>query len=192
MNLLAGHRGTTVGWRSLHCAHVHVGRRRARPSLPATIVHVSSSPRLPPEIELQLANWALGWLLPEDVPGVAVALLVAGFDSPELVRVAGDVAPDPREVRDRFERALDETGLRVERTTARIVLTRHVCNEIVAGRLDPYDGAQVVWREVTLECPRHDANASLYDKFGGIDDSEYETDLAQSLAVGFLELFPPD
>jgi len=158
--------------------------------MPLASFGMSSALRVPADVELALARWALGLLLPDDLPGVSVSLLLAGIETPDLVLLAGEVAPDPREARDRFERALDATGLRVGRTAARVIVTRHTCTEIVARRLDGYDGAQVVNWQVALDCPRDDPNASHYYDFWGIDDPKYDADLAMALARQFLRRFP--
>lgn len=58
-------------------------------------------------------------LPPEELPGIAVAALVGGVDSPSLRQLAGmSRRDDPRELSERFAAALRELGIEVTRGDA--------------------------------------------------------------------------
>ena len=116
------------------------------------------------------ASFYLGDLDPEELPGIALAALDAGYDGPALLGLARMSSPVARNVGDLFERALgemgrsplpkDEAGLRVARNTAR---------KIVCGEMHPYEGASFIWTKVWKGCGRSDeltpfvGLASLYE-----------------------------
>src|SRR4051812_36563628 len=98
----------------------------------------------------------------EDLPSVATDALLRGHDSPALRELAGQSARDVRDNRDLFVAAIDELGLRVPpERDALWNLARETARAIVAGSVQPYDGARLIWWELwgRLE---HDERLSLF------------------------------
>ena len=116
------------------------------------------------------ASYYLGDLLPEEMPGIALRALEAGYYGPALLELARMSKPPAPNAGSLFERALgemrrpllpkDKAGLRVARNIAR---------KITSGELPPYEGARMIWTEVWNKCGRPDeltpfvGLASLYE-----------------------------
>ena len=66
-----------------------------------------------------------------------------------------------------FERAMRELGLPpLQKQAALRLLARHYAHKIVAGEIDPYQGAMLIWTEVSAEYePIEEISA-----FGGLVD----------------------
>ena len=96
------------------------------------------------------ARWQLGELLPEDVPGLAAALLVEGVDTPALRVVAGLQSPSRSDLQPWLERYFDEAGLpRITDDDARWRVAYDTARDIVAGSIAPRDGARLMWELCT-------------------------------------------
>jgi len=75
-------------------------------------------------------------LHPEQMPDVATALLVAGYDSPSLREAAGLSAEDPITVRQVFSAALKELGVWFEtRSDAAVHAAKGLAKDYVMGQL---------------------------------------------------------
>src|SRR5262245_46883751 len=91
------------------------------------------------------ARQVLGDLRSDELPGIAAEALEAGHDVPALRRLAGLSGDDPR-TWSMFEDVLSSLG--ISNLTPREALMRlahHVAEQIVSGRVSPYDGARRIW-----------------------------------------------
>ena len=116
------------------------------------------------------ARYYLGDLPPEEMPGVALRALAAGHDGPALLEIARLDSPTMRDADDLFERALGEMGLSpLPGEEAGLRVARHIARKIVAGEMQPYEGAYLIWMKVWDKCGRPDeltpfvGLASLYE-----------------------------
>lgn len=101
---------------------------------------------------LQVAAWRyhLGLQPSEQLVGLAVEALVAGLDGQALAELAGTNPRDSREVRDRFVAVLNEQGLDLsDEQTTLWHLVKHTAGQIVEGSLDPFEGAEWLWRSAS-------------------------------------------
>jgi hypothetical protein len=92
------------------------------------------------------ARFALGDVDALDLAGIAQDLLVKGLDSPSLRLLAGTLQEDLRhDGPDLLERSLRELGVRLPgHDTAVRTLVRDTARRMLAGELDPYDGAHAI------------------------------------------------
>lgn len=81
-----------------------------------------------------------------DLVAAAVALLVAGVDSPNLVALAGEDTADLDEVAAYLDATLQDLGLRpLDQTSIARRTIDHVSQQILDGRIPPRDGAAAIW-----------------------------------------------
>jgi hypothetical protein len=104
------------------------------------------------------ARWISHDLSNEDMPGIAADLLEAGYDTPALIRLAGEMqiygSPDADRL---IGKAFHELGIPwpLSEVQAGLIATRQIAREVIAGKRDPYRAAshlEVVlwgWRPVT-------------------------------------------
>ena len=119
----------------------HYGGTRSSPfpSLPCKW-HADSVDQEPNLIQLLLATWRSGILIPECLPQVATELLVQGFDSPALRTLAGiDLGPfDPREATDLLADTITELSISEPSTLERLELASAIlAYQCVAGTVSP-------------------------------------------------------
>jgi hypothetical protein len=99
-------------------------------------------------------KYALGRLLADDLPAVAVQALENGYDSPSLRQLAGADASNPQQIRSLFLKALDELNLPLPSAReAGLSLARSIANEVLEGTVMPYEGAKRIWHEVYVYFP---------------------------------------
>jgi hypothetical protein len=96
--------------------------------------------------DLFVAKWYCSRVGPEDMPRFAADALEAGFDGPSLRRLAGLIKPTSRDVGGLFQHALNEIGTIKVRSKEQAVfsLSRTVASNIVVGRVDPIEGAEIL------------------------------------------------
>ena len=116
------------------------------------------------------ASYYFGELDPEEMPGIALRALEAGYDGPALLELARMSSPTVLSVGDLFERALGEVGRpSLPEDEAGLRVARNIARKIASGKLPPYEGARTIWTEVWNECGRPDkltpfvGLASLYE-----------------------------
>ena len=101
------------------------------------------------DLNLTYARWKLGNIPSDELVDVATEALVAGFDSPSLIRLAGLHQVDIRDAHGLFERSCAEFGLSpLSKEDAARLLTRYLAAGIAAGELDPEDALGQFVREV--------------------------------------------
>jgi hypothetical protein len=77
----------------------------------------------------------------ERLPDIAVKLLEAGYDTPSLRLVAGDMHPEMAETGPTFADALRELGVGVTLREAWLLRAESVAHAITVGTIAPIDGA---------------------------------------------------
>jgi hypothetical protein len=136
-------------------------------------------------VDSQLAalDYWLKPLHPEQMPDVATALLVAGYDSPSLREAAGLSAEDPITIREVFSQALKELGVWFEtRNEAAVHAAKDLAKDYVMGQLSIrslvrevlglWEFDEVVYDAVPPEAERlawlaQAYGNDLYDELGG-------------------------
>jgi hypothetical protein len=88
------------------------------------------------------------------MPGFAADALEAGFDGPSLRKLAGLVQPTFRDVGDLFQKALLDIGTIKIQTQEQAVfaLSRLTAADIVEGRVEPIEGANVLAMYAQMLC----------------------------------------
>jgi hypothetical protein len=86
-------------------------------------------------------QFELGEIGSERLPDIAVKLLEAGYDTPSLRLVAGDLQPTMAEAGRTFADALRELGVGVTLREARLLRAESIAHAITAGTIAPMDGA---------------------------------------------------
>lgn len=107
----------------------------------------------PPLTPLLLAaRWISHDLYGEQMPALAADLLEAGYDTPALVRLAGEMQIQSNADAEPFVvKAFQELGVPwpLSEVHAKLITTRQIAREVVAGRRDPYRAASrlevVLW-----------------------------------------------
>jgi hypothetical protein len=98
------------------------------------------------DIEILQAQWKLGFIKPEQVHISATELLIAGVESPSMVRLAGMIGGTYWDIQPAIDQVFAEAGLApVDERTARWRLAYEVARQIVAAELTPLDGASRLW-----------------------------------------------
>jgi hypothetical protein len=102
---------------------------------------------------------ALLWVISDqptnELPALATDALVRGLDAPALRELAGLPPGDYWDIKDRFERSIEELGLELpDEQTALWRLAQHKAAEIVAGSVAPSTGARWIWQHVSLRIDR--------------------------------------
>jgi len=110
------------------------------------------------------AKWVLGLIPSQALPQLATDAMEAGFDSPALRELAGELHPTLGASGPLFETILDEIGVGIpDRSRAGLVLARSYAAQITAGTLSPYEGARKIWRlQIDIEGLRHDLGPFAY------------------------------
>jgi len=91
-------------------------------------------------IKLLAAEWASHGIYGEDMPQVAANLLEAGYDSPSLRRLAGEMRVTcSADVEDLVRRTFRELGVPypLSEKQAKLIVTRQVARLVIAGEYDP-------------------------------------------------------
>jgi len=104
-------------------------------------------------LDLVAAKWALGLVPSEALPRIAVDALEAGFDTPSLRRLAGELRPLLAETGPLFEEVLGELGVAIpDKSRAALVIAKSYAIQITEGSLSPYEGAREIWQiELAVE-----------------------------------------
>ena len=99
----------------------------------------------PPQTPILIAaRWVSHDLYNEDMPGIAADLLEAGYDTPALIRLAGEMqiyaSPDANRL---IGKAFYELGVPwpLSEVQAKLIATRQIAREAVAGKRDLYRAA---------------------------------------------------
>lgn len=107
-------------------------------------------PRLSPK--LLAARWTAHDLHGEDMPLIAADLLEAGYDSPSLRRLAGEMNIHcSADVEDIVARTFQELSVEypMSESAARLFASRQIAREVIAGERNPWAAAShleiVVW-----------------------------------------------
>jgi hypothetical protein len=93
---------------------------------------------------LLAARWQSHDLYGEDIPRVAADLLEAGYDTPSLVRLAGEInVGSSAEVEPLVSRMFRELGVRypISETEAKLIVSRQIARQVIAGERNPWAAA---------------------------------------------------
>lgn len=106
-------------------------------------------------LKLAAAKMALGLILPEDLPDIAVEALKDGCDSPSLAILAGLTDTEIADARCLFDRLLTELHVPIpSRQEALEQLSQECAKEILGEKTSPYQGAKKIW-QLSLRCPEN-------------------------------------
>ncbi len=131
---------------------------------------------------------ALGTLHGGRLPAIAVELLVAGRDTPSVRLLAGSVQPIMSEVGPLFERALRELGLApLGKQQALRVVARHHAHAILSEEVEPYDGARLIWDEISHEYEPFDEISAFVGLASQIDDYRQMALSSPDPYLGYIE-----
>ena len=125
---------------------------------------------------LLAARWVSNDLRNEDMPGIAADLLEAGYDSPTLVRLAGEMEIyGSSEADGLIGKVFQELGVLwpLDEVQAKLLATRQIAREVIAGARDPYRAASHI--EVSL-WGWHPATKELGELFGLNDESSLDAE----------------
>jgi hypothetical protein len=127
------------------------------------------------------AKWYVGELSGEDMPTIACEALEQGHDGTSLRRLAGLSGPTRRDIQKIVDHALQELGVQapITRHDAALWLASRVANDIVVGRIGPYDGACRIWLFYAFEAPELEHWSNLVTDFEGAGEAG-KTETAQS------------
>ena len=94
-------------------------------------------------VQLIAARWRCNDIYGEDMPGIAADLLEAGFDSPSLRRLAGEIATCSADVEELVAKVIREFGLPypMPEEQAQLIFARQLAREVIAGRRLPWSAA---------------------------------------------------
>lgn len=95
------------------------------------------------DLHVASAYWALDKLPGEELPGIAVTALQAGFESESLVILAGERPGPRRDLADLFTKALAENNVVIpDRSEAVLLVARYYAQQIVDSSIKPYSGLE--------------------------------------------------
>jgi hypothetical protein len=153
------------------------------------------------DAKLIAAEWYVGDLYGEDMPGIARRALELGHDGKNLRRLAGLDRPTKRDVARLVDRALRELGVRapISERDAAVWMARRVAQEIIEGKIEPYRGACRIWLIYSYGVPelRHwsylatDHEAALGTDQTKLAEQEI-IDSAKSLCLKLFDAFEED
>ena len=115
----------------------------------APISHSPEYPDVPvPDAALSprllAARWQSHDLYGQDMPRVAADLLEAGYDTPSLVRLAGEMnVESSADVEPLVGRVFRELGVRypISETEAKLISSRQIAREVIAGKRNAWASA---------------------------------------------------
>jgi hypothetical protein len=116
------------------------------------------------EFDIAKILWTLDLMPPENLPQVATELLTEGFDCEALRLLAGLTSIEGADVSNLFEQAMRELGVPpLSKREAVIGYTRLISDEILQGKIAPYDGAKKIWNvSIKLDTPLHEVDPFIY------------------------------
>ena len=123
-------------------------------------------------LDEDIRRYVLGEVLVDELPAIAVQALEAGYDSLFLRQLAGAQGCDPQEARTLFTRAIKELKIPMPSAAeAALAAARIIAQEVVNGKVAPYDGARRIWFKLYTRFPE----IQQFVPFVGLA-SEYEDD----------------
>ncbi|MEU9036314.1 hypothetical protein AB0D45_15610 [Streptomyces sp. NPDC048352] len=138
-------------------------------------------------------RYQAGEVWPEDLPMIAAEALAAGLDTPTLCELAGRPRhDDARDLRDAFEQALSESGIRLPgRGRARRHALRRAAARLLDGDVTAADLATGDWAETAAETAAEQSFVALLPPCAcciaytlGLDQTAWEVRLrAAALAL---------
>ncbi len=155
-------------------------------------------PNSPLSPEWLAVQWVGGTLHGEQMPGLAMALLEAGYDTPMLRRLAGEIAHCRADVEELVEKVFRELGVASPKSEREVKLlrTRQIAREVIAGKRNAWAAASElvirIWHRKTAEIPdlqiiselRDDLDwdAINYDKLPELTSKELTSKLIPAFA----------
>ncbi|MDQ0577840.1 hypothetical protein [Streptomyces rishiriensis] len=123
---------------------------------------------------------------PEDLPMTAAQAVAIGMDTPALCELAGlPRHADPRDIRDTFEQALQELGIKLpDHHLAQRYALRRLAARFTAGEVDLAELASDEWSETEVETAAEQAFVALLPPCAccieytlGLDEAAWEAQL---------------
>ena len=109
------------------------------------------------DLEEMEAKHLFGDLDPEEMPGIALRALEAGYDGTALLELARLSNPTIQNAEQPFDRALREMGRSpLHEAEAGLRVARSIARKIVSSEMHPYEGASLIWTKVWNRCGRPD------------------------------------
>jgi hypothetical protein len=144
-----------------------------------TTLGSASLPEIPPPMlkldpTLIAARWVCGDLLPENVPETAIGLIEAGYEEPSVYRVAAEDNVSARaDVESLLQRMFNALGVTypISLEDARVILSRQIAREVVAGLKNPWSAAKQLESAVP---PWETRNENIQNVFWIADESEWD------------------
>ncbi|WP_263356021.1 hypothetical protein [Acidicapsa ligni] len=148
------------------------------PQIELTLLHLEMARPLtemfpevpPPDSPLTLILLAARWLSHdlhgEEMPRIAADLLEAGFDTPALVRLAGETEiHSTADAKPLVTQVFRELGIpdTFSETHAKLIATRQIAREVIAGTRDPYRAARHLEFILWSRKPATDDLVRLFD-----------------------------
>ena len=138
-------------------------------------------------VQLIAARWRCNDIYGEDMRGIAADLLEAGFDSPSLRRLAGEIATCSADVEELVAKVIREFGLPypMPEEQAQLIFARQLAREVIASRRLPWSAAY------ELECAmwgKYPKNEDLASIFALNDEWKWEGEAQRYVPVGTDEL----
>jgi hypothetical protein len=126
-------------------------------------------PNSPLSPEWLAVQWLGGDLHGEQMPELAVALLEAGYDTPMLRRLAGEIAHCRADVEELVEKVFRELGVAYPKSEREVktLRSRQIAREVIAGKRNAWAAASVllitIWDRETAEIPDLRIISELHD-----------------------------
>jgi hypothetical protein len=136
-------------------------------------------------LQLALARLVIEDQPTEELLDLAADALVRGIDTPALRQLAGTLRTEVRDARDRFLRAVEELGWRRPADeAARRTLVRYWAEQMLAGKLTPYEASRLIWKKASWQLPQ---DADLMVFVGLASEWEDHPDYREDLEIQMLD-----
>jgi hypothetical protein len=119
---------------------VHIGQPKSFASEYPSVL--KPDPKLSPMV--LVAGWVSGEFYGEEMPGLAADLFEAGYDSPALRRLAGEIDASCRaDVAYLMSSVVRELGFpnELSKLQGRLLFSRQIAREVIAGQRDPWSAS---------------------------------------------------
>jgi hypothetical protein len=118
---------------------------------------------------LEIARVEFGIKAFEDMPGIAAEALAEGMDSESLRKLAGLEGGDAFDIQKYLASTLQELGIMPpSRDEAAWILINYFLDEILASKIDTYDGLHTIFWKIYFEA-WHAKDSKYVGDYGGLE-----------------------